>query len=52
MAFTVGTAHLASTYIVPISGVEPVLIDRNSGAGSQYLLQANTLVDYVLAWLE
>ena len=51
MAVTVGTAHLASTYIVPTSGVEPVLIDRNSGAGSRYLLQANTLVDYVLAWL-
>lgn len=52
IAFTVGTAHLASTYIVPTSAAEPILIDRNSGAGSQYLLQANTLVDYVLAWLE
>lgn len=52
IAFTVGTADLASTYIVPTSGAEPVHIDRNSGAGSNYLLQANTLVDYVLAWLE
>lgn len=52
IAFTVGSAHLASTYVAPTSLGEPILIDRTGEAGSQYLLQPRTLVDYVLAWLE
>lgn len=52
MAFTVGGAHLASTYVAATPPVEPILIHRNGEAGAEYLLQPRTLIDYVLAWLE
>jgi len=48
---TGGGLGLDETYIIPNHRQAPLFIDHGQGAGDQYLLEAETLVDYMAAWL-
>lgn len=46
-----GSLGLDETYIIPNHREAPLFIDHGQRAGDQYLLEANTMVDFSLAWL-
>lgn len=52
IAFASGGRYgLDETYVIPNHRQAPLFIDYGQDAGDQYLLEADTLVDYSLAWL-
>ncbi len=52
IAFASGSSYgLDETYVIPNHRNAPLFIDHSQGAGDQYLLEDNTLVDNMLAWL-
>ena len=46
-----GSYGLDETYVIPLHRGPPLFIDHGQGAGNEYLLEDNTLVDWMLAWL-
>ncbi len=52
LAFASGSdLGLDETYIIPNHRDAPLFIDHSQGAGNEYLLEANTMVDFMLSWL-
>ena len=52
LAFASGSSlGLDETYVIPNHRDDPLFIDHSQGAGDEFLLQADTLVDFVLSWL-
>lgn len=47
-----GPVGLDDTYVMPIPSGQPVLIDYDQGAGNEFLLERQNMVDFMLAWLE
>lgn len=53
IAFASGGRYgLDETYVIPNHRDAPLFIDHGQRAGDTYLLQADTLVDNILAWLD
>ncbi len=50
IAFVAGS-RLQETYIIPNHRSEPLFIDYAQGAGNEYLIGVDTLVDAMLAWV-
>ncbi len=46
-----GRLGLDETYVIPLHRGPPLFIDHGQGVGNEYLLEENTLVDWMLAWL-
>lgn len=42
---------LRETYVIPNHRGDPLFLDHRQGAGTEYLLEAKTMVDGILAWL-
>ena len=52
LAFASGSnVGLDETYVIPNHRGAPLFIDHSQRAGDEYLLEADTLVDFVLSWL-
>lgn len=52
IAFASGSSiGLQETYVIPNHRQAPLFIDHGQGVGDEYLLEDNTMVDFMLAWL-